>query len=130
MTILELYSKGTRNADRPVSKYASTIITQTNPQSNPLLKKAAATSTYGPGMFNSDTLTYTDRRFAIANASLGQAAVTPSVLQAAQQGGLITTAIDSSNPVGTGQTAVFDDGRYIPKVGFGYVLYVTRGAYA
>lgn len=121
-----LTSRTTIVAQQPLSRYTTKIFEQTNAGANSLVKKASGAS-YGPGQFNSDPLTYTDRQFAIANASLGQAAITPSVLQAAQQGGLVITPVSST--IGTTAGEPFDDGRYIATIGYDYVLYTTRGTY-
>lgn len=107
-------------------KYTAEIFKLSNSSANSLVKKAGGAN-YGPGRFNSDPMTYTDRQFAIANASMGQAAVTPSVLQAAQSATLILTPVDPN--IGTVASEPFDDGRYIATIGYDYVLYTTRGTY-
>lgn len=113
---------------QPVSdRYVADIFNVANSTTNNLVRRATGAN-YGPGRFNSDPMTYTDRQFAIANASMGQAVVTPSVLQATRQAQLITTPVDPN--IGTVASEPFDDGRYIATVGYDYVLYVTRGTYS
>lgn len=122
-----LVSKATLVSQPPTGKYTANIFQQANATSNNLVQRANSANTYGPGRFNSDPMTYTDRQFAIANASMGQAAVTPSVLQAARSAVLVVTPVDPN--IGTVASEPFDDGRYIATVGYDYVLYTTRGTY-
>lgn len=121
-----LTSRVTITAQQPSSKYTTKIFERIGTSTNSLLN-LNSNNYLGPNRFNSDPLTYTDRQFAIANASLGQAAITPSVLQAAQQGGLVLTPVSST--IGTVSGEPIDDGRYIATIGYDYVLYTTRGTY-
>lgn len=121
-----LTSKSTIVAQQPNSKYTTKIFERIAASTNSLLN-LNNNNYLGPNRFNSDPLTYTDRQFAIANASMGQAAITPSVLQATQQGGLVLTAVSST--IGTVSGEPIDDGRYIATIGYDYVLYTTRGTY-
>ena len=122
-----LATKNTIITQQGRSKYTADIFQLSNSSTNSLVKKSTGAN-YGPGRFNNDPMTYTDRQFAIANASMGQAAVTPSVLQAAQQASLILTPV--SPTIGTVASEPFDDGRYVATIGYDYVLYVTRGGYS
>lgn len=122
-----LASRNSLVTEQPTSRYASEIFQQFSSATNALVKRALGAN-YGPNRFNSDPMTYTDRQFAIQNASLGQAAVTPSVLQAARIAKLIVTPIDPN--IGTKASEPFNDGRYIATIGYDYVLYLTRGGYS
>jgi hypothetical protein len=122
-----LATRATLVSQPPMGRYTADIFEQSNTSTNTLVNRATGAGTYGPGRFNSDPLTYTDRQFAIANASMGQAAVTPSVLQAARASALVTTPVDSN--IGTVASEPIDDGRYIATVGYDFVLYTTRGTY-
>lgn len=122
-----LANRATITGPQSSTKYTANIFQLANSSTNGLVNKATSANTYGPGRFNSDPMTYTDRQFAIANASMGQAAVTPSVLQAARQAALVVVPTDSN--IGTVASEPFEDGRYIATVGYAYVLYTTRGTY-
>lgn len=123
-----LVSKNTVVGQQTTSKYSANIFQLSNTATNNLVQKATTANTYGPGRFNSDPMTYTDRQFAIANASMGQAAATPSVMQAARQAALVITPVDPN--IGTIAAVPFDDSRYVATIGYDYVLYTSRGSYS
>jgi hypothetical protein len=122
-----LATRATLVSQPPMGRYTANIFELSNSSTNGLVNKATSANTYGPGRFNSDPMNYTDRQFAVANASMGQAAVTPSVLQAARSATLVITPTDPN--IGTMASTPFDDGRYIATIGYDYVLYTTRGTY-
>lgn len=122
-----LTGKSTIVAQQPNSKYTTKIFEQVNAGTNDLVNKAGVSNNYGPGRFATDIVSYTDRQFMIQNASLGQAAINPSVLAIATQTAPILTAVSST--IGTTAGEPFDDGRYIATIGYDYVLYTTRGTY-
>lgn len=122
-----LTSRTTIVAQQPLSRYTTKIFEQVNAGSNELVNRANTSNNYGPGRFATDIVSYTDRQFMIQNASLGQAAINPSVLAVATQTVPILTAVSST--IGTTAGEPFDDGRYIATIGYDYVLYTTRGTY-
>jgi len=115
------------NAQQPSSKYVNNIATAANPRTNSLLVKAGKSNMLGPGHFPIDICTYTDRIFMEQNASLGQASINPSVLRVATQTVPVLTSIASNIGTLAGPPAV--DGRYDITIGYGFVLYNTRGTY-
>ena len=121
-----LASRNTIIAQQPASRYTTDIFNQTSLRTNTLLKKAS-TNNLGPGRFNTDIIPYTERIFAEQSVGLGQAVVDRSVLATATQAVPILLAVSST--IGTVAGNPGDDGRYNITVGFGYVLYTTRGTY-
>jgi len=111
------------------TNYITSTFKQATTRGNSLVKKSITNNNYGPGKFATDIVSYTDRQFMIANASLGQASIIPSVLATAAKTAPVLTPIDSKNSTNAGMGGVVSDGRYDLTVGFGYVLYNTRGTY-
>lgn len=122
-----LASRDTIVAQQPSTTYMKDWFKHVNKPTNNLLNLNLVKNYYGPGNFNLDPLPYLDRQFLIQNASMGQAAATPSVLQAAQAAALVITPVNPN--IGTVASEPFNDARYVATIGYDYVLYTTRGGY-
>lgn len=111
-------------------RYITKVFEQINSRTNTLVNKALS-NPYGPNKFATDIIPYTERQFAIANASLGQASLIPSVLQQALQSKPILTPINPNIGTLAGPPSE-TDGRYDITIGYGFVLYnnLTNGGYA
>lgn len=85
------------------------------------------TSALNSGNFKGVIGTYADRLFAQQQQTAGKFNQTPSSLisAASRTVPVLTPTATPGSPAGMPG----DDGRYIPTVGYGYVLYVTRGTY-
>jgi len=122
-----LVSMNTMVSNGSISRYTTDIFNQTSLRSNTLLKKAN-TNNLGPGRFNTDIIPYTERIFAEQSVGLGQAGLNQSILATATRAVPVLTP--TSDTIGTVGGNPGDDGRYNITVGFGFVLYTTRGTYS
>ena len=112
------------------SNYQDTMFSAMLAGTNRLVDDTAKTYAFRPGNFSKNLTSYTDKLFKEQLAAAGRATNTPtSLVSNIIQTPLILTPISPTN--GTGAGMPFDDGRYIPTIGYGFVLYGTlaKGGY-
>lgn len=114
----------------PTSNYQQSMFNSMLAGTNRLVDNDAKTYAFRPGNFSRNLTSYTEKLFNDQVASAGRATQPTSLVAATTQTKLIITPIASN--IGTGPGMPFDDGRYIPTFGYGFVEYGTlaNGGYA